>query len=211
MATARGRIHAPLGATRRPMSVKLNQNVSARIIDPEGRPGSTAPAAARTSPVEAAAAATMVNAARSGFPADMASNSGMAGRRKAPRATAMTSISSTQTGVAAVAPLRLVRAVHPVPVALARAAPGQVSVPDEGVDLGQSDPLLAARRVDEAQLDGGGHLGEHGEVGARRAILRDTHMRAEPFLQFKVRPFVEPMNVVFRQEAHVVADLFVLA
>ena len=37
MATARGRIHAPLGATRRPMSVKLNQKLAGTVDDRDTR------------------------------------------------------------------------------------------------------------------------------------------------------------------------------
>jgi hypothetical protein len=72
-------------------------------------------------------------------------------------------------GVAAPALGRVPGAMHPEPVALADAEPGQVGVPAEPVDLGQRDAALAAV-VEQAQLDDLGHLGEQGEVGAGAVV-----------------------------------------
>ena len=72
--------------------------------------------------------------------------------------------------VAALAPLRVVGAVHPVAVALAGPHRGQVAVPDEAVDLGQLDAALGAVVVDEAELDPVGDLREQGEVRARPVV-----------------------------------------
>ena len=80
--------------------------------------------------------------------------------------------------VAAVAVLRVVGAVHPEAVALARADAGQVAVPDEAVDLGQVDAGLGAVVVDQAQLDPLGDLGEQGEV--RRRCRRRSRRAGTP-------------------------------
>ncbi len=66
--------------------------------------------------------------------------------------------------VAAVAVRRVVRAVHPIAVALTRLDPGQVGMPDEAVDLDQLQPGLLVVLVDQAELDPVGDLGEQGEV-----------------------------------------------
>ena len=65
---------------------------------------------------------------------------------------------------------RIPRAMHPVPVPLARADAGQVPVPDEPVDLVQVDPRLGAVVVEQAELDPVGYLGEEGEVGPGSVI-----------------------------------------
>ena len=65
---------------------------------------------------------------------------------------------------------RVVRAVHPVPVPLARADAGQVPVPDEPVHLVQVDPRLGAVVVEQAELDPVGYLGEQPEVGPGSVI-----------------------------------------
>ena len=57
-------------------------------------------------------------------------------------------------------------------VALARADVGQVAVPAEGGDLGQLDPGLLARLVEQAELDPLGHLGEEREVGPGAVVGR---------------------------------------
>ena len=72
--------------------------------------------------------------------------------------------------VAAVAPVGVVRAVHPEAVALAGLQAGHVGVPDEAVDLGQVEAGLGAVVVDEAQLDPLGHLAEQGEVDATAVV-----------------------------------------
>ena len=68
---------------------------------------------------------------------------------------------------------RVVRAVHPVPVPLARADAGQVPVPDEPVHLVQVDPRLGAVVVEQAELDPVGYLGEQPEVGPG-SVIRGT-------------------------------------
>ena len=60
---------------------------------------------------------------------------------------------------------RVVRAVHPVAVVLARPDPGQIPVPHLGGPFGQFDARLDAVVVDQAQIDPLGGLGEDGEVG----------------------------------------------
>ena len=72
--------------------------------------------------------------------------------------------------VAAMAGGRLVGAVDPEAVALARAHVGQVAVPAEGGHLGERDALLGSVVVEQAQLDAGGDLGEEGEVGAGAVV-----------------------------------------
>ncbi len=72
--------------------------------------------------------------------------------------------------VAAVPVGRVVRAVHPVPVPLARADARQVPVPDETVHLVQVDPGFPAVVVEQAEFDPLGYLGEQAEVGAGSVI-----------------------------------------
>ena len=62
--------------------------------------------------------------------------------------------------------LGVVRAVHPVAVALAGLHLRQVGVPDERVDLEQLDARLAAVVVEQAELDALGDLAEEREVRA---------------------------------------------
>ena len=68
---------------------------------------------------------------------------------------------------------RVVRAVDPVPVPLARADAGQVPVPDEPVHLVQVDARLGAGVVEQAELDPVGYLGEQPEVGPG-SVIRGT-------------------------------------
>ena len=75
--------------------------------------------------------------------------------------------------VAAVPVRRVVRAVHPVAVALARAGCRAGSAcQTKRVDLGQLDAGLRAVVVDQAQLDPLGDLGEQGEVGPGAVVGR---------------------------------------
>ena len=74
--------------------------------------------------------------------------------------------------VAAVPLGRGPRPVHPVAVALPGLHPGHVAVVHEAGHLGQLDAALDAVVVEQAQLDGVGHLGEDREVGARPVVGR---------------------------------------
>ncbi len=71
--------------------------------------------------------------------------------------------------VASCAALGLVGPVDPDAVQLAGAQVGEVAVPDLAAAVGQREPLaLLGRlwRVEQAQVDAGGRLGEHGHVDA---------------------------------------------
>ena len=62
--------------------------------------------------------------------------------------------------------VRRVRAVHAIPIVLARADARQVTVPDETVHLGELNPRLpAVTRTEQAQLDPLGHFREQGKIG----------------------------------------------
>ncbi len=69
-------------------------------------------------------------------------------------------------GVAPQSPAAVIGAVHPIPVPLPDADPGQVAVPDAAVVLPQRHLLLVARLVEQAQDDPLRDLGGKGEVGA---------------------------------------------
>jgi len=72
--------------------------------------------------------------------------------------------------VAAQTRARIVRPVHPVPVALARVDLGQVAVPHVRVHLGELDAGLDPILVEQAQLDLLRDLAEQGEVGAPAVV-----------------------------------------
>ena len=86
-------------------------------------------------------------------------------------------------------------AIYAVPVPLAGADPGQVTVPDEMVHLMQVDPAFLAVVVEQAQLNPVGYLGEQGEVrpgsvicGTQRVTVTRPHCRPHPLLQVTARP-----------------------
>ena len=96
--------------------------------------------------------------------------------------------------VAALAVLGRPRPVDPVAVTLPGRDRRQVGVPAERVHLFEAEPFLAALVVEQAQVDGLGHLGEQREVGpgavvggsewirAPRPVFDGlTHMRAGSF------------------------------
>ena len=76
---------------------------------------------------------------------------------------------------------RVVGSVYPVAVALARADPRHVAVPDQGVAFGQRDPRLVARIVEQAQFDPVRGFREDREIGAAAVICRAQWVgRARP-------------------------------
>ena len=74
--------------------------------------------------------------------------------------------------VAAVPGSRVIGAVDPVPVPLARSDARQVTMPDEPVHLAQRHPGLRAVVGEQAQFHLLGYLREHGEVSPRTVITR---------------------------------------
>jgi hypothetical protein len=74
--------------------------------------------------------------------------------------------------VAAVPASRVIRAVDPVPVPLARSDARQVAMPDVPVHLVQRHPGLRAVVVEQAQFHLLGYLREQGEVSPRAVITR---------------------------------------
>ena len=67
-------------------------------------------------------------------------------------------------GIAAQPVGRIPRAVYPQAVPLARPDVGQVSMPDVSRSFRQRDALLRSVRVEQAELDGIGHFGRHGDI-----------------------------------------------
>src|SRR6478735_9002406 len=80
-------------------------------------------------------------------------------------------------GVEALAGVRVVRAVHAVPVALPWPDAGQVAVPVERRALLDVDPLLVPVPVVQAELDALGVLREEREVRALAVPLRPERER----------------------------------
>ena len=71
-------------------------------------------------------------------------------------------------GIAAQAVGRIPRAVHPQAVPLARADVGQESMPDVRCSFRQRDALLGSVPIEQAELDGIGHFGRHGDIETLR-------------------------------------------
>jgi hypothetical protein len=79
--------------------------------------------------------------------------------------------------VAAQADVRVMRPVHPVPVALPRPDARQERVPDVAVHLGHLHALLTAARAVQAELDALGLLREQREVGANAVVASPKGVR----------------------------------
>ena len=66
----------------------------------------------------------------------------------------------------------VVRAVHPVAIAMPRLDVGDEGMPDETVDLGQRESSLDTVGVEQAQFDALSSLAEQREVRARAVVGR---------------------------------------
>src|SRR5262249_52920206 len=83
--------------------------------------------------------------------------------------------------VAPVSAAQVIRAMNAESVLLARPYVGQVTVPDEAIDLAQPDPRLVFVRVEKAELYQFSDLSEDREVGSRTIPGRSERIsRARP-------------------------------